>query len=297
MRRAARLLALAALLAAMPACFGPPRSVTEPEDVEIRRGLTYATVEGRELKLDLYRPAGDSRTLPVIVWIYGGGWITGDRSPCIIARYAQRGYAIASIDYRLANEARWPAQIHDCKSAVRWLRANAAGLGIDPTRIAAWGGSAGGHLALMLGTAQDPALEPAGEGDSRVTAALAFFPATDLLMLDVDPDHDGRIGVAMVALLGGLPSLKRELAYGAGPINHLDRSDPPMLLIHGDADDVIPLDQSRRFVKAATSVGAPAEVVYLEGVGHGNGIFAREDVRERSREFIDRVLGGGDGKP
>jgi acetyl esterase/lipase len=290
-----RLLALAAVLCALSGCLliGPPRAVTHPDGVDIARDLTYATVGKRELKLDLYTPHDAKRPLPLIVWVYGGGWLTGDKDPCLIARFALHGYAIASIEYRLSGEAIWPAQIHDCKAAVRWLRAHAAEHGIDPERIGVWGASAGGHLACLLGTSQDPALE-GDEGvtdvSSRVAGVCAFFPATDLLALDTDPDQDGRIRYAMKKLLGGPVAEKAELARQASPVTWVDATDPPFLLIHGDEDSVIPLDQSRRLARALAEAHVPCELREIHGVGHGNAMIARQDVRDAAGAFFDRVL-------
>jgi acetyl esterase/lipase len=284
-----------ALLAGGCFLIGPPRSVTQPDGVDITRDLVYATAGKRELKLDLYLPHDAPRPLPLIVWIYGGGWLTGDKDPCLIARFALRGYAIASIEYRLSGEAIWPAQIHDCKAAVRWLRAHAAERGIDPERIGVWGASAGGHLACLLGTAQDPALEGA-EGEtaaaSRVACVCAFFPATDLVALDRDPDQDGRIRYAMKKLLDGPVAERLDAARQASPVTYVDAGDPPTLLIHGDADSVIPIAQSRLLADRLRAAGVACELREIHGVGHGNAIIAREDVRVAAAAFFARYLQG-----
>jgi acetyl esterase/lipase len=245
------------------------------------------------MQLDLYRPHDATGPLPVIVWIYGGGWLYGDKDPCLIARFALRGYAIASIQYRLSGEAPWPAQIHDCKAAVRWLRAHAAEHGLDPERIGVWGASAGGHLACLLGDAQDPAIE-GDEGEtgvsSRVACVCAFFPATDLIALEADRDQNGRIRYAMKRLLGGRVPDRQELARQASPVTWVDANDAPTLLIHGDRDVVIPIAQSRLYAERLRAAGVPCELMEVHGAGHGNAMFAREEVRERAAAFFARYL-------
>ena len=208
--RAMRLATLFLLTVVLCGCFGPPREVIEPEGVRILRDLTYATVDGAALQLDLYLPDDYAKPLPLVVWIHGGGWVSGQRSPCPIARLATRGYAVASISYRLAQGvAVFPAQLHDCKAAVRWLRTNAWRFGCDGERIGVWGASAGGHLAALLGTVQgDPALE-GSEGvtgvSSRVQCVVALFPATDFVHLEEQQDDHWRINFVAKALLHGPP--------------------------------------------------------------------------------------------
>jgi hypothetical protein len=135
--------------------FGPPRWVTHPEGVRIERGIVFAEVDGDPLKLDLYVPEKAAGKLPALVWIFGGGWRVGDRGKIVVAPIATRGYVVASIDYRLSGKAKFPAQIHDCKAAIRFLRANAERFNIDPRRIGVCGPSAGGHLAALLGSGND----------------------------------------------------------------------------------------------------------------------------------------------
>src|SRR5262249_35630047 len=157
-------------------------------------GLAYATVGGRDLLLDLYLPSAGPGPFPVVVWIHGGAWLTGSRFPAPnAAQLTSLGFAVASVDYRLTSQAgQWgaepvifPAQIHDVKGAVRWLRANAATYNLDPARFGCWGSSAGGHLAALLATSGDvPALEGTVGGNagfsSAVQACADFFGPTDL---------------------------------------------------------------------------------------------------------------------
>jgi len=281
------------LLAALSlsGCFGPPRSITEPEGVRIVRDWTYATVDGEELQLDLYLPERFDKPLPLVVWIHGGGWVTGERSPCPVAMLATRGYAVASISYRLSRgEVTFPTPLHDCKAAIRWLRTNAWRFGCDPQRIGVLGASAGGQLAALLGTtADDPALE-GNEGitgvSSRVQAVCTLFAATDFVHLEEVEDDHWRINLVAKALLHGPPSKHPELAAAASPITHVTKDDAPFLLIHGTADSMIPPAQSERMHAALKAAGADSSLLLIEGMPHGNRTLAREDLQQAVDKFF-----------
>ena len=278
-------------------CFGPPRSVVEPEGVRILRNVTYATVGERQLQLDLYLPDSYSAPLPIVIWIHGGGWVGGDRSPCPIARLATRGYAVASISYRLsqgASEDKFPTALHDCKAAVRWLRVNAWRFGCDEQRIGVWGASAGGHLAALLGTVQNnPELEGSigiTEGSSRVQAVCALFPATDLVHLEEAHDEYWQINLVASALLHGKPSDKPELAKAASPIEHVSKDAAPFCFIHGKADKIIPYTQSERMHQALLAAGVDSTLLLIEGMPHGNATLARPELRDAAHAFFDKQL-------
>ena len=276
---------------------GPPRSVTQPEGVHITREIPFASVGSRKLCLDLYRSEAASEVQPCLVWLYGGGWLRGDKDPLPIAPLAQRGFTLASIDYRLSDEAIFPAQIHDVKAAMRWLRANAGQLGIDPQRIGVIGGSAGGHLAALAGTAgpEVPGLE-GGLGvtgvSSRPDCVVALFPATDLARLDMAETHvDWRIRVAVRKMLGNVRTIDSAAAAAASPITWVDAQDPPLLLVHGDRDFLIDRDQSDLMHAAVTRAGGSSRLVIIPGAGHGNRMLARPDVQAAIGGFLDEQLG------
>lgn len=287
-------LLLVAMLS-LTGCFGPPRSVTEPDGVRILRDWTYATVDGEDLQLDLYLPESFGKPLPLIVWIHGGGWVTGERSPCPVAMLATRGYAVASISYRLSRgEVTFPTPLHDCKAAIRWLRANAWRFGCDPERIGVLGASAGGHLAAMLGTTQD---NPAFEGtegklgvSSRVQAVCALFAATDFVHLEEVEDDHWSINFVAKALLHGPPSNNPELAAAASPITHVSKTSAPFLLIHGTADSMIPPAQSERMHAALKAAGADSSLLLIEGMPHGNRTLARPDLQQAADAFFSQHL-------
>ena len=276
-------------------CFGPPRSVTEPDGVRILRDWTYATVDGEDLQLDLYLPERFDKPRPLVVWIHGGGWVTGDRSPCPVALMATRGYAVASISYRLSRgEVTFPAPLHDCKAAIRWLRTNAWRFGCDPDRIGVLGASAGGHLAAMLGTTQDDSAFEGTEGmtgvSSKVQAVCTLFAATDFMHLEEVEDDHWRINLVTKALLHGPPSKHPELAAAASPITHVSKTSAPFLLIHGTADGMIPPAQSERMHAALLAVGADSSLLLIEGMPHGNRTLARSDLQKAADAFFTKHL-------
>ncbi|GAA4736437.1 alpha/beta hydrolase [Modestobacter marinus] len=236
----------------------PPR--TGAGGVRVLSGVPFAALPGaRPLELDLYLPAEDGPA-PVVVFLHGGGWRLGSRrsagpayreaDPTPFEAVAQAGVAVASVDYRLSGEAVWPAQLHDAKAAVRWLRSRAAELGVDADRVAAWGESAGGHLAELLGLVTDPALE--GEvgvtgPSSAVSAVAAWYAPSDVAAVATDIGNDPAAPDSREAQLLGAPvSTVPELAAQAGPLTHASPSAPPFLLLHGRADRFVPCVQSER---------------------------------------------------
>jgi acetyl esterase/lipase len=258
-----------------------PPSLPGAGGIRLLPGLPFATIPGiRPLELDLYLPASTDPA-PVVVFLHGGGWRAGRRhvagpsyaGPAPFERLAQAGIAVASADYRLSGEATWPAQLHDAKAAVRWLRARAGELGVDPDRIAAWGESAGGHLAELLGlTGDDAALE----GDvgvtgpsSAVDAVVAWYAPSDVAAVATDLGADPRDPATREALLLGAPAVEvPERAAQASPISHVGPGAPPFLLLHGAADRLIPCVQSERMYGALVEAGVEAELDVYEGADH-----------------------------
>jgi acetyl esterase/lipase len=284
---------------------------------------TVPTFDGEtDLMLDVYGALTGTGPRPVVVWIHGGGWQNGSHnqiSPFILDLRRQ-GITVASIGYRLSGQASFPAQIHDCKGAIRWLRANAEELLIDPARIAVWGGSAGGHLACLVATSgNEPGLEGSVGGntefDSSVLAAVVYFGPSDLLqtqpdceaqpvgctvnhdeptsgeskLLGVDQPGQG-IGWLRENLNNPLPPFPElaQRAANANPITHLDPSDPPLYLVHGDLDTTVALNQSLRVRDAAEAVGVPVTFVLAEGFGHG--FLGTQANTQASAWIADQVL-------
>jgi len=280
-------------------------------------GVPYAGWPGvRPLELDLWLPPEkpEPEPVPAVVFLHGGGWRAGSRrlagpafagaGPNPFEQVAQAGIAVASADYRLSGEARWPAQLHDVKAAVRWLRARAGELGLDGERIAAWGESAGGHLAALLGlTAGDPALEGSlgvTGPSSRVAAVVAWYAPSDLLAMAADTGgQPGDPGTREAGLLGAPPSEVPDLAAQASPLVHVSPAAPPFLLLHGAADRAVPCAQSQRLRDALAEAGAGVELALYPAAGHmwagapGAAPWAlRQTIAALSRWLLGQVPGG-----
>jgi acetyl esterase/lipase len=224
------------------------------------------------LKLDLCLPGQGEGPFPAVVCIHGGGWVGGDRKQMdqTIRTLAKRGYVAVSPDYRLAPRDRFPAQVEDCKAAVRWLRANARQYKIDPEHIGAIGFASGGHLACMLGvTDKGDGLEgTGGEADqsSRVQAVVSFFGPTDLAAADWGLDVTAK---NLIPLLGGTVEQKAEAYRKASPLTYAGKNAAPLLIFHGSEDKMVPVDQSRKLVNKITEAGGAARLVVVQGEGHG----------------------------
>ena len=261
-----------------------PPARTAAGGVRLIPGIPFAAITGiRPLELDLWLPPEDDRPAPVVVFLHGGGWRMGGRAavgpmyagqdPTPFERMAQAGIAVASADYRLSGEAVWPAQLHDAKAAVRWLRARGGEIGIDPGRIAAWGESAGGHLASLLGlTAGDPTLEGdvgvTGPG-SDVLAVAAWYAPSDLVGFVADTGGDPADATTREAqLLGGTAVSRPDVAAQASPVSHVSPTAPPFLLSHGLADRFVPCVQSERLYGALVEAGVEVELDLYEGADH-----------------------------
>ncbi len=238
--------------------------------------MRYGSVVGEDLLLDVLtpdpRPAG---LLPALVWVHGGGWESGDKrggfSDTFGPMVARAGFVFVSVNYRLSDRALFPAQLHDVKSAVRWVRAHADGLGIDPERIGVWGHSAGGHLAALIGTTGD-VTELEGESgspgfSSRVQAVVALSPATDFLEIpDGWPHVEPRR--ATEKLVGGPLEERAELVRLANPMTHIRAGTPPFLIVHGADDGVVPVEQAVKLAGALEAAGCETTLEVLPGADH-----------------------------
>jgi acetyl esterase/lipase len=276
-----------------PGKAGPALAI--PPGTRVQRDLEYGRGGHERQKLDLYLPAHAQKP-PLVVWIHGGGWQNGskDRTPTLAL--LSHGYAVASINYRLSSHAVFPAQIEDCKSAIRWLRAHAAKFGYDGDRIAAWGSSAGGHLVALLGVTGDEKEFDRGERldvSSRVQAVVDFYGPTDLLNMDAQATAISRMKhdapeSPEAKLLGGPVQENTAKARRASPLTYVSKEDTPFLIVHGDADPLVPVAQSHTFVAALNKAGVDASLYVVKGGGHGG--FRDPEVDVRVRAFLDRVL-------
>ena len=286
-------LALLLTLAAAPIPTIGQEPKPEAGKVEHDYDLTYTTVEGQDLKLDLARPAEGTGPFPAVVVIHGGAWRGGNKAMHrdILDRFAARGYVAISPQYRFCPEFVYPAQILDVKAAVRWLKGRAEAEHLDPDRIGAMGFSAGGHLALMLGvTDADDGLEgdaPEGVPDTRVRAVVNYFGPTDLLATDIPA-----VSVPLIRdLLGGAPSENTDLAKLGSPVHFVTSDDPPILTFQGTKDPLVPYTQALVLLDAMTKVGEPGRVELIAGGGHGDwGAIELERTMEDAKAFFDKHL-------
>lgn len=229
--------------------------------------VVFASPEGFDLKMDIYRPVEVKPGTPAVVVLHGGAWVIGKRQDmAVMARtLANEGYIAATVSYRLAPIFKWPSMIDDAQCAVRYLRANSQRLNIDPDRIGAVGASAGAHLALLLGTrdTRDTKSTSYPGYSSRVKAVVNLFGPTDVTV-DFLKQFDSMAPVLFGKERG---QLTKELV-DFSPINHLSADDAPIFIFHGKADTVVPVKQSERLEAKCKELGVPVEAVYLDGVGH-----------------------------
>jgi acetyl esterase/lipase len=240
----------------------PKLHATYPGGVTGHPDLVYSSINGfRPITLDLYTPftgkgAKGAAAKPLVIYIHGGGWMNGTARnaaayanfPAVLADLASRGYVVASLNYRLGGEAKFPAATQDVDAAIRWLKAHAADYGIDKTRVAIWGGSAGGQLAALAATDCTP-----GDGKTEsdcVQAAAIWY------------------GVFDIAALPNTPAYFGADAAKASAVTFLDAKDPPFLLIHGDSDRTVPVAQSRAMIGKLKALGIKSEFIELPGTDH-----------------------------
>ena len=274
-------------------CFGAAMALGAapklPEGVEVSRDLEYAQVKGVSLKLDLYRPtAKPAAPTPLVIWVHGGGWGKGTKAGCPVSWLAAKGYAVASLDFRLLPEHPWPAQIEDPIAALRWLRRESGKYGFDAERSAAIGGSSGGHVVALWGTLTLP------PGD-KVKAVVDWYGPTDLLTMPPNVLSEKRTRAELAkangaVLLGGIVMDQPEKAKAVSALHQVTKDDVPFLIMHGTADTSVPLDQSERLHAALQAVGVESTLKLLPGAGHGGREFDSTESRALIQGFLDKHL-------
>jgi len=231
------------------------------------------------------------------VWVHGGGWVFGSKEDTPALDLVANGFAVASINYRFSKEALFPAQLDDCKAAVRWLRSHADNYKIDPDRIGAFGMSAGGHLVALLGTTGDIDEAPGNAGaenvSSKVQAVCDWCGPTDLLTIAGQAGKDNELKLRskdgpVALLLGGLPEKKKQLAKEASPVTFVAKGDPPFLIMHGDKDKVVPLRQSEELYKALEKAHVDAQLIIVKDGGHR---FFSPETLKQAADFFHQKLG------
>jgi acetyl esterase/lipase len=268
------------------------------EELEPRhRDIVYATVGDRPLKLDLYVPSAASHDSPrLIVWVHGGAWRAGSKKDMPLAELVKRGYAVASVEYRLSPEARFPAQMHDIKAAIRFLKASAEKYGYSRERMTLAGSSAGGHLAMLAAVSPgneqlEGKLGEHGDESSKVDACVVYYGMSNLTtILAQSTPHGLKVRVpALQLLLGGQPEEVPDLARLASPVYHIDNAAPPVLLLHGDQDPQAPINQAHEVVGKYEKVKRPCQFVVLYGSKHGGAEFFDAKHSEIVDRFIDEI--------
>jgi len=269
--------------------------------------VAYA-IKSPAQKLDVYLPDEGEGPFPVILSIHGGAFKSGDKGDGQVIPMLEglkRGYAVVSINYRLSGEAIWPAQINDVKAAVRWLRANSTQYKLNPEKIAAWGGSAGGHLSAMVGTSGIvKELEDLSQGNtdqsSRVQAVVDWFGPTDFLKMD-EQAKESKVSNPQIHSIPDSPesqligkNLKDapELVEAANPETYITKDDPPFFIQHGLADPLVPYPQSVYFAEKLEKVIGKEHVTLelIPGSGHGGPAFSTSENLNKVFVFLDKYL-------
>jgi acetyl esterase/lipase len=277
------------------------RSVFAADDVVVEQNLTYGKAGDVELHLDLARPARGEGPFPAIVYIHGGAWAGGSKDVyrSSIEKAARRGYVAIAISYRLTQpnletkvaKVPFPAQIHDCKCAIRWLRSVGDKFHVDKNRIGVTGTSAGGHLSLLVGMADESAgLEGDGghvDQSSRVQAVVNYCGPTDLAK---EYDEVKVVQVYLYALCGGTPESAAEMYKTASPVTYVSKDAPPVLTLHGDKDDIVLVSQAKLLDEAMKRAGASHELMIFEGQGHGFTGEAAQQAEKAFWAFFDKHL-------
>lgn len=275
-----------------------------PAGFSMKRDVEYVPGGGQRRMLDVYYPERSDKPLPLVVWIHGGAWWAGSKEHSPALPLLEKGFAVASLNYRYSRNAVFPAQIEDCKSAIRWLRKHSAELNIEPAKIGVWGASAGGHLVAMLGVSGDVKEWDKGENldqSSRVQAVCDWFGPADLLTFGPQGGNDmtkrppslpatDSSESPEAKLIGGPIPDNKEKARAASPVTYVTKDDAPFLIMHGDKDLLVPFQQSTELDENLRKAGVPAKLVIFPGAGHGGGRFNERETMEQVAAFFTQTL-------
>ncbi|MDF1860582.1 MAG: alpha/beta hydrolase [Verrucomicrobiales bacterium] len=274
---------------------GSTSVIPAEESRVVHKDLVFATVDGTDLKLNLFLPDKAVHP-PLVIYIHGGGWRNGSYQKNLVPWMTDHGFALASVSYRLTDKATFPAQIHDVKASVRWLRAHAEKYGFDATRIGVCGTSAGGHLAMLLGMSGDvEALEGnvGGQADqsSRVQAVVNYYGPSDFVLRSkTQPAKTESPDGSAYLLLNGKASEQPDKAKLASPAWQVSQDDPPLLILHGEKDATVFLDQAERIRDAYDAAGLPVACHFQNCAGHGGAVFFQGPNRTRVVDFFSKHL-------
>jgi acetyl esterase/lipase len=271
-------------------------------EATVTRNIPYVAHPSSRQNFDLFLPTtkGD-QPFPLVVWIHGGAWMSGSKEWDNVKYLVRRGYAIASVDYRFSPEARFPAQIQDCNVALNFILAHATNYGISPQHFVVAGGSAGGHLALLLGMARqekdfdaDPAIKPA--------AILDFFGPVDFSKMKADlTDIHSQKGLNLLQdagakLLGPESEQTPEQIKNASPITYVSAANPPVLILQGGQDDLVPAVQSRRLHEALTQAGVKNQLIIVDAAGHDGPLFSTPEIAAKVIHFLSEISSASNGQ-
>jgi acetyl esterase/lipase len=284
----------------------PP--VQLPPGVRMERDIQYVPDGDEAQRLDLYLPEKPAeRPLPLIVHIHGGGWRAGSKFPCPGIHMAAHGYAIASVEYRFSQKALFPAQIQDCQAAIRWLRANSQKYNFDPTHVGVVGGSAGGHLSALVGTAGGKKAFPLIGGNEdqsdAVQAVCDYFGPTDFTTVIKQAEDDKNVrnifkfnspSDPYSSLIGVSLDADKQKSEAVSPVHYVSKNSPPMLILHGTHDALVPYAQSEELAEALKAQGVPVWLQKLPGAGHGGPSFGKPPVAALIEKFFDKYLKNAD---
>src|SRR6185503_8007399 len=287
-----------------------PQRPALPKSIAAEYDVKYIAEGDAAQLLDIYYPATPTeKPLPLLIWIHGGAWSGGSKTQMPYLSQLPRGYVGASLEYRFSQKARFPAQIQDCQAAIRWLRANAKKYSIDPERIGVGGGSAGGHLSALVGTAGGKkAFAPIGGNEDqsdRVQAVCDIFgPANfSTVMKQADDDKNVRNIFKFNSpsdpysqLIGVSLEGNKEKTDAVSPVHYVSKDSPPMLILHGTHDTLVPYAQSEELAAALKEKGVEVWLQKLPGSGHGSGGFGKPAIIALMQNFFDKHLKGADVK-
>jgi len=288
-----RLLAVLAVVFSVIVCFGQQTTFLAEDAGSkywIKTDVVYDVENGHENKLDVIYPHNATEAVPAVIYIHGGGWIWGDKAGAVleVLPYLQMGWAAVNVEYRLADVSKAPAAVEDCRCALRWVVHNAKEYHIDPSRLVVTGHSAGGHLSLTTGMLlesdglDNDCASDGKEPEPRVAAIVNWFGVSDVADLLAGKNRKNYA----LEWFGSLPN-KEQIAREVSPLTYVRKSNPPIITVHGDLDDVVPYEHAVRLHKALNEAGVPNQLFTVKGVGHGQ--FADADNRkayDAIREFL-----------
>ena len=301
------IVAACAALLVCDSAFAQGKAPGPPAGIKMEKDISYISEGDEAQKLDLYLPEkAAEKPLPLIVHIHGGGWMGGSKFPCPVALMVLRGYAVASVEYRFSQKAKFPAQIQDCQAAIRWLRAHAKDYNFDTEHVGVVGGSAGGHLSALVGTAGGknafPKIGGSEEQSDRVQAVCDIYGPADFSTVVQQAGDDKNVknifqfntAADPYSSLIGTKLDDKPKADAVSPVHYVSKDNPPFVILHGTHDTLVPYAQSEEFAAVLKEKGVDVWLQKLPGSGHGGPAFGKPAVIQLMQNFFDKYLKGAD---